>query len=72
MKYRLTIEQFAPNANYSEELKKWNEDRRRYGGFPNGFGDGAPQPETVVKVLTVEVTDIEFAAIKKAAVETMA
>jgi len=71
MKYRLTIEQFVPNPNYSEELKKYNDDRR-YGTGGGYNTSGPPVPENVVKVLGVEVTDVEFAAIKKAALATMA
>lgn len=69
MKYRLTVEQFEPNAAYAEELKKWNDERRwmnSSGNFDNG-----PQPQTVIRVLTVELSDEEFAAVKQATLEAM-
>jgi hypothetical protein len=71
VKFRLTIEQFATNPNYVAELEKWNELRRLSGRCNDQF-NGEPRAETTVKVLTVEVTDVEFAAIKKAALATMA
>jgi len=70
MKFRLTVEQFEPNANYEDELQKWNNERRY---SPPGFGyePRGPEPVNVVRVLTCEITAEEFAAVKKAALEVM-
>lgn len=73
MKYRLTIEQFGANPNYETEMESYRESSRRRNDYMGHDSSMYPPPsrEAVVKVLSVEVTDAEFAAIKKAALETM-
>lgn len=70
VRYHLTIEQFTDNDAYGEELKAWN-DEQRYNHRPYETRPPEPQRERSLKVLSVTVTDVEFAAIKKAALAVM-
>lgn len=63
MNYKLTITKIVENPNYEEEKK----DSRGY-GYQNGNPISKFREETA---LTVELTDKEFTAIKKAVIETI-
>jgi hypothetical protein len=67
VKYRLTVEQFEPNPDFAKELAEYNA-RERYMGNDKSY----PTAERQVRVLTCELTDEEFAAVKKAALAAMA
>lgn len=68
-KYKLTIEEFSPNPAYEEELKTWN-DKNRYNPQYADLSSG-PLREIVTKVLLTEVNEVEFHAIKAAALLAM-
>lgn len=71
MKYRLTVESIELNPHYAEELKKFNGDRPFDNHFGRSFDEKPPALETVVRVLSLEVSETEFAAIKKATLAAM-
>lgn len=58
--YRLTVSKTVPNPNFEQQMKTYV-DRSGYGMVPQ-----SPDREVVDRVLEVELTDAEFAAIKKA------
>lgn len=70
-RFHLRIEQTIENPNYATEIAEWRE-KQRYRQFDGSNMSDAPQQRDTIKVLEVEVTDVEFAAIKKAALATMA
>lgn len=71
IRYHLTVEQVTENRTYAEELKAYN-DKRRYEGMPSYATKDMPQPHITLRVLSVTLSDVEFAAIKKAALAVMA
>lgn len=70
IRYHLTIEQVTVNDAYAAEMTAWNEANRH--GYSYQERPPEPQAERSLKVLSVTVTDVEFAAIKKAALAVMA
>lgn len=62
MNYKLTITKIVENPNYEEDKKE----SRAY-----GFTNTTPQKFREEIALTVELTDSEFATIKKAVIETI-
>lgn len=65
MSYKVTITKTRPNENFAAELKEYSN--------RSSWQNGAPMPvaDIVEKSLEVTLTDEEFAAIKKAALEAM-
>jgi hypothetical protein len=67
MSYRLTITRLEANPNFETEMTKWERARdSRFGVIADG---GYPVPTMEVRKLEVEITDEEFAAVKKAVLE---
>jgi len=67
MKYKLTIQKQEPDPNYDAQLKDY-ETKVLYGG--QNFLT-PPTSHLLVKTLEVEVGEETFAAIRKAALETL-
>ena len=65
--YRLTIIKFESNEKYEEELEEWKNRR----GTAYGTFNETPSREKETRSLSVDLTDEEFAAIKKAVLEVM-
>ena len=70
--YRLRIEQVIPNENYLTELAAYRERRGPYGYDNCDATSHEPALERTVKVLETTLTDLEFAAVKKACLAVMA
>ena len=67
MKYKITIQKFTENPNYAEEYKAFQE-RNRYNTF-NQNEQAYPQLLHSIAVLETEITEEQFDAIRKAALE---
>lgn len=70
-RFHLVITETTANENYTAELAAYTE-KLKYRQYEPMAQSGEPQTDRVIKVLDVTVTETEFAAIKKAALETMA
>ena len=73
MNYKLTITRTHPNENFEAEMRAVVEEQRREGFFRTGYTPQTkiPQPEITEKSLEVDLTEAEFAAIKKAVLEIL-
>lgn len=68
MSYRLSITKIIPNPNYDAEEEREKQERmNRWTGNNEIFAPATYED----KALTVEITDEEFKAIKKAVLEVM-
>jgi hypothetical protein len=68
MNYQITIVRKKPSPNFAQELEECQARERnsyRYGPKPGEY----PQIEITKNALIVELTDKQFAAVKKAALE---
>lgn len=61
MHYKLTVEKIEKNTDFNEQMKQWKEVNRYNGSFQQS---PPPQEETIKNVLTVELTEEQFVAIK--------
>lgn len=69
--YRLTVQKFVENKEISAELM---EHQKALDRFMNGYGDRHPVPPEIYlrgRTLTIDLTDEEFAAVKKAVLGVM-
>lgn len=77
MDYELTVTRSVPNPHYDEQLEQWKtklRERVELDRFSNSYGGSidalAPAPTVVSRVLTVTLSEDEFAAVKRAVLET--
>jgi hypothetical protein len=66
MTYRITVTQNKENPNYEEELKEY----RKYSTFNRPFEAPRPQKLVEVKTMEVELTELQFEAMKKSIIAT--
>jgi len=64
MRYQLTVRRMVNNEHYEAELKDWEERNRRGWDLPI-----RPMPENQQLALETILTEEEFNAVKKAAIE---
>lgn len=69
IKFRIT--RTVPNPNYEQELKDFQEGSRRNNGFNSMSPDVnyGPRKEIDAAILDVELTEEQYAAIKRATLE---
>ena len=68
IEYELTVYRRVPNPDFDVQMKAW-EERNRYGHF--NPDNPAPSRDMEERSLSVTVTAETFAAIRKAALETL-
>lgn len=65
--YRLVVTRNEPNPTFAEEHVKYEESQRYSNGYPGM--SGGPSRTIDRQVLDVTLTEAEFIAVKKAAIE---